>query len=68
MKLTEKKKEILREFVDHKCENCQEPEEKVGKLEIHRIKRGSTGGLYVLRNILVICPKCHKFIHGREFL
>lgn len=65
--LSEKKKELLREFVDHNCENCHKNEKEVGKLQIHRINRGYLKGGYVLRNILVICSACHKKIHYSEF-
>lgn len=75
-KLTERKKELLREFVSRKCEECHRPESKVGKLTPHRINRGYLGGEYVLRNIKMICsypglidgkPSCHKRFHQGEF-
>jgi|WetSurMetagenome_2_1015567.scaffolds.fasta_scaffold569275_2 hypothetical protein len=62
-----RKKDLLREFVGFFCENCHQSEKKVGKLQIHRIQRGSEGGKYILRNILVICSACHKKIHYGEF-
>lgn len=34
-----------------------------GKKEIHRVKRQ---GSYELRNIMVVCNKAHKQIHGKE--
>ena len=65
-KLTEKQKQILRELVEFTCEGCHKPEEKVGKLEVHRIKRGNIGGKYIPRNIKMICNKCHKQYHANE--
>ena len=66
MTLSPKKIRILRIFVDYKCEGCKKDEEEVGTLEPHRIQRGNMGGKYVLRNILMICSKCHKEIHANE--
>ncbi len=76
MSLSEKKKELLREFVDRTCENCHRHEKIIGKLSPHRIKRGSSGGLYELRNIKMICAyegeidgkkSCHRLFHQGEF-
>jgi len=63
-KLSETKKELLRKFVNYKCENCEKKDEK---LTPHRIKRGRDGGKYELRNIKMVCNKCHKLIHSGEF-
>jgi hypothetical protein len=68
MGLSTKKIQLLREFVDFKCEECHKPEKEVGKLQPHRIIRGSKGGKYELRNIKMVCKPCHKLYHGREFL
>ena len=68
--LNKKKKQLLREFVDFTCEQCKKTElelsqkDKIIKLQIHRINRGME---YVLRNIKVLCPKCHKMYHYKEF-
>ena len=61
-KLSEKKKQILKDFVDGKCEICKNKSEK---LNIHRIKRGAD--YQNLRNLMVICNDCHKKIHSMEF-
>lgn len=67
-KLSEKHKEMLREMVDNSCQNCHKTQLELGnKLEIHRMIRGSKGGLYVPNNILVICKSCHKLFHSGEF-
>ena len=66
-KLTEKKKDLLREFVNHRCQNCKKHEIEVGKLQIHRIKRGINGGLYDLNNMKAICKNCHNAFHYHEF-
>ena len=56
MKLSPKKKLLLRIFVDYSCEECGGDEEKVGTLEPHRIK---PRGEYSLRNIKMVCKRCH---------
>ena len=56
MSLTLKKKLLLRIFVNYKCEECHKDEEEVGTLEPHRIKMG---GEYNLRNIKMVCFRCH---------
>jgi len=66
-KLTEKKKNSLREFCNFICEQCLKHEREVGKLQVHRIKRGNDGGEYVLRNIRLLCKPCHKLYHSGEF-
>lgn len=60
-------KNKFREAVDFICQDCKKPEEEVGILEPHRIKRGCEGGLYVvvqfghpLCNQKMCCNKCHK--------
>lgn len=66
MGLPESKALLLKKFVNNICENCHEKKES-NELQIHRIRRGSEGGLYQLRNILVLCGSCHKKIHSGEF-
>lgn len=62
-KLIEKKKELLRQFVDYKCEMCNKRDLK---LTPHRLLRGYLGGEYMLNNIKMICGDCHKKIHYKE--
>lgn len=63
-KLTDRKKKLLKEFVNNTCESCN----KITKeLHIHRIRRGWQGGKYNLRNVMVLCHKCHGLFHGNEF-
>ena len=62
--LTDKKKQLLRDFVDNICEVCGKEDLN---LTPHRINRGYQGGRYVLRNIELICSNCHKIIHRGEF-
>jgi len=55
---------------NYTCDECPSKE----KLEVHRIKRGCEGGLYVvvpknhiLNNIKVLCEKCHeKYNYSRK--
>jgi len=65
--LKKSKRNLLREFVDYKCEECHKNESEVGELQPHRIRRGNAGGLYELRNIKMVCLDCHKKYHSREF-
>lgn len=65
-KLTPKKKELLKDFVDYTCENCHKVKES-NELQIHRIRRGYMGGEYILNNVKVICNDCHKLFHYGEF-
>ncbi len=67
MGLSKIKRGLLREFVDWKCEICGRLEDECGILEPHRIQRGCEGGLYILRNIKMVCSRDHKKIHGDEF-
>lgn len=60
MGLSRKKIDALRFFVDKICEECHKHEDEVGILEPHRIKPGSEGGTYNLRNIKMCCSSCHK--------
>ena len=53
-------KQAYRKAVKYYCQSCHKPECIVGKLEIHRIKPGYKGGLYIPSNILVLCSRCHK--------
>ena len=62
--LTAKKKQLLKDFVDNKCEECLK---KSDHLHIHRINRGYMDGEYVLRNIKIVCDSCHHKYHYGEF-
>lgn len=60
-------KDKFRKAVNYTCQDCKKHEDEVGILEIHRIKRGVEGGLYVvvalnhpLNNIRCLCSNCHK--------
>ncbi len=65
-KLTPKQRRVLREMVNFTCEECHKPEDKVGRLEFHRIKRGYVGGEYIPRNLKIVCGECHKKYHYGE--
>ena len=68
--LTPHKKDLLKQFVDYKCERCNlqfENKHDNKGLQIHRIKRGINNGKYELRNIIVLCKECHKLMHSNEF-
>lgn len=64
-----------RRAVKHFCQLCGDHEQVVGKLEIHRVKRGNMGGLYTVcklsdknNNVKVVCNECHKLLHSHEFM
>lgn len=57
------------EAVNFKCQSCNSK----NNLQIHRLKRGNSNGLYTLvplnhkqNNIRVLCSDCHKKLHYRE--
>ena len=57
---------LLRKFVRYTCEECKKAEgeerkdsSKVETLEPHRMRQGADGGKYILRNIKMLCPRCH---------
>jgi hypothetical protein len=57
--MNKKQIDLLREFVNHQCEECHRTEfelsnksNKIVKLQPHRIKQG---GEYSLRNIKMVC-------------
>lgn len=63
-----------RQAVNYTCQICNNKEEKIGILQAHRIKRGYKGGLYTVwpvnkkgSNIKMLCNKCHKLVHNKEF-
>jgi len=60
------KAKLLKMFVDYTCEQCHKKFSESG-LEIHRINRGCVGGIYELRNCMVLCSHCHSLIHFNEF-
>jgi ribosomal protein L44E len=62
-KLSKKQKELLREFVSFNCESCGKNESEVGTLEIHRIKQM---GEYYLRNLKLVCKKCHSYFSSAQ--
>lgn len=66
MSLPESKAILLKKFVNNFCELCHKKKQD-SDLQIHRLRRGSEGGLYQIRNCMVLCRDCHKLIHGKEF-
>ena len=65
-RLTPFKKELLKQFVNYTCEECNKKTDS-NLLEIHRLNRGYLGGEYCLRNVKVICNFCHDKFHYGEF-
>ena len=65
--INKKYKLLLIELSDNTCEQCHEKKE-ISELEIHRIRRGCSGGTYHFRNCMVLCKACHRKFHSGEFL
>ena len=63
MGLSEAKIALLRAFVNYNCDSCGKNEDKVGKLEPHRVKQG---GDYSLVNIKMVCSKCHGIFSSAQ--
>lgn len=63
MSLSKKKIELLREFVDFKCEEDGEHEDKCGTLEPHKI---SPELGYILTNIKMVCNKHHEIFTSAQ--
>lgn len=57
-------KEAYRRAVMNTCQECGKSEDKIGKLEIHRLIRGS---FYIPQNIKVVCSSCHALYHANEY-
>ena len=62
-KITERQKQVLKELVEFRCQECGF---STDKLEVHRIKRGSKGGKYTPNNIKMVCEECHLKFHWNE--
>lgn len=59
-------RDAYRKAVMFRCEHCGKHEDTVGKLIPHRLKRGSNGGLYIPRNVKMLCKKHHREYHEKE--
>ena len=59
--LTPLQRKKIKEIIGE-CERCGSKE----NLEVNRIHRGNQGGLYTLRNIQILCDKCHDLTHYKE--
>jgi len=64
MSITPEKKLLLAKFHNFYCEQCKKKFD-IKDLEIHRIRRGCSYKEH--RSLMVVCKKCHKLIHSREF-
>jgi len=64
------------EAVNFICQDCHKHKNEVGILEIHRIKRGISDGLYSVvplnhlnNNVKVLCKQCHqKYNYSRKLV
>lgn len=64
---------LYRAAVFYECQQCFKHENEVGKLEPHRIIRGTHGGMYTVcklnnpsNNVKIVCNICHKKFHEKE--
>jgi 5-methylcytosine-specific restriction endonuclease McrA len=64
--VTNKQKDLLKQFVRHTCEECKNVFDSK-YLTIHHINRQMNGGIDNFRNLKVVCKKCHKLYHFKEF-
>ncbi|MHA1302326.1 MAG: HNH endonuclease [Candidatus Heimdallarchaeaceae archaeon] len=53
-------KDAYRKAVNYTCEDCRKKEEKVGKLEPHRMIPGYKQGTYRPGNVKMLCKECHR--------
>lgn len=51
-------------FTKKHCQRCGWNE---SYCDIHRIKNGKDGGKYELKNIIILCPNCHRIEHQGKF-
>lgn len=65
---------LYRSAVKFICQGCHEHEDQIGKLQPHRTKRKTHGGLYTVcklsdkrNNVQVVCSKCHNKFHENEY-
>jgi hypothetical protein len=58
--------EKLREFRKRscKCDQCGK-KTPISKIKGHHIKRWADGGKTVLKNLALVCAKCHKALHAK---
>ena len=65
-KLTPKQIEVLRQMVLFRCQETGKHEDDVGKLEPHRIRRGSVGGKYCPNNIKMVSHEAHDIYSSAD--
>ena len=59
--------EKIQAFSKHSsCEKCGKSFKDYREPEYHHRKRYADGGVTEIENIMVLCSKCHKQIHGKE--
>jgi hypothetical protein len=64
MGISERKKKLLCEFQDMKCEECHK-EGTIAELHVHRLRRG--GDYNDHRILKILCHSCHRAYHINEF-
>lgn len=66
--LTEKQKELLKDFTHRKCEICKKRESELNRLVVHHIHRKVSDGKDNLQNLKILCEDCHRTIHRGELV
>jgi len=65
--ISQDKKELLKKFVNHRCEICRLKESELNKLVVHHIKRQHIEINDSIRNLMCVCEVCHRKLHYSEF-
>ena len=61
--------EKIEAFARHSsCEKCQKPFKDYKEPEYHHKEHYADGGKTDIENIMVLCPECHKQLHGKEII
>lgn len=60
----EQKRQQRLEIDNHKCAMCDRPESKCKDgLQMHHISYRHLGNEDILKEIVSLCPRCHRLIH-----
>lgn len=67
MGINKRKKRLLCDYNDYKCEECKDGKTlSLEELEIHRNKPGDEGGTYEHRNCKIVCKKHHEILNSAQ--
>ena len=63
-KISPEVRKLVRERDGNRCVFCGAEETKNCRLQLHHLKYRSKGGTNSPDNLVLVCPNCHKCIHG----